>query len=81
MGLVQPSILNKATACAGHSGCLLAAWQQSNHAQKKALLTLLVKKVHEISEEEAQSLPDKDLDTTGFYDKLLSWFNTKLGTR
>ena len=62
-----------------HSGCLLAAWQQSNHSQKKHLLNLLVRKVHDISEEEAQALPDKDVDTNGFYDKVLSWINTKMG--
>lgn len=64
---------------AAHSGCLLAAWQQSNHSQKRHLLNLLVRKVHDISEEEAQALPEKDVDTNGFYDKFLSWVNTKLG--
>lgn len=65
--------------CAVHSGCLLTAWQQSSHSQKRHLLNLLVRQVHDISEEEAQALPEKDLDTNGCYDKVLNWLNTRLG--
>lgn len=39
---------------------------------------MLVRKVHDISEEEAQALPDKDADTVGLYDQVVSWLNTKL---
>ena len=41
-------------------------------------MNLLVRKVHDISEEEAQALPDKDIDTNSFYDKVVSWWNSKL---
>ena len=41
------------------------------------MLNLLVSKVLVISEEEAQALPDKDDDTVGRYDQIISWFNTK----
>lgn len=64
-----------------NSGSILAAWQQSNHAQKKHLLDMLVRQVHDISEEEAQALPDKDVDISGLYDRVLSWINTKVGRK
>lgn len=67
--------------CAAHAGCLLAAWQQSNHSQKKHLLNLLVRQVHDISEDEAQALPDKDADRNSFYDKVVSWVNAKTSRR
>ena len=55
------------------AGCLLAAWQNSkSHGQKRDVISWISKKVQEVSEADAQALPDLDPDHAGFYDELCS---------
>ena len=54
------------------AGSIQAAWQQGGHMQRNLLLDQLVRVLQNVSEEEAQALPDKDPEVPGMYDKLCS---------
>ena len=54
------------------SGSIQEEWQQGDHMQRNKLLNQLVRVLQNVSEEEAQALPDKDPETPGMYDKLCS---------
>ena len=54
------------------AGSIQAVWQQGDHKQRNLLLDQLVKVLQNVSEEEAQALPDKDPEVPGMYDKLCS---------
>ncbi len=55
-----------------HAASIQASWQQADRKQRVALLNQLVRKLQNISEEEAQAIPDKDPERPGFYDKMCS---------
>ena len=50
----------------------MTAWQSSNSRQQKDLIDELARVVQNISETDAQELPDKDPDVPGIHDKLHS---------
>ncbi len=61
------------------SVCVCAAsiqtvWQQADRKQRVALLNQLVRKLQNISEEEAQAITNKDPESPGVYDRLCSMF-------
>ena len=54
------------------AGSIQAAWGQGNHVQCNKLLDQLARQLQNVSEDEAQALPDKDPEVPGMYDKLCS---------
>lgn len=54
------------------AGCIQAAWRQGDHVQRNKLLDQLARVLQNVSEDEAQALPDKDPEVPGMYDKLCS---------
>lgn len=52
------------------TGSLMEVWQSSSWAQQTSLLNQLAKLMQNISETEAQDLPDKDPDVPGLHDSL-----------
>ena len=54
------------------TGSLLEAWQSGSPNQKTAIVSELCQTLLGISREEAQSLPNKDVPSTSFYEKMFS---------
>lgn len=54
------------------AGSIQAAWRQGDHVQRNKLLDQLARVLQNVSEDEAQALPDKDPEVPGMYDKLCS---------
>ncbi|DBA75054.1 TPA: hypothetical protein ACH3X1_010389 [Trebouxia sp. C0004] len=50
-------------------------WQQADRKQRVALLNQLVRKLQNISEEEAQAITNKDPESPGIYDRMCSMFH------
>jgi len=55
-----------------NAASIQTSWQQADRKQRVALLNQLVRKLQNISEEEAQAIPDKDPERPGLYDKMCS---------
>ena len=55
-----------------HAASIQTSWQQVDRKQRVALLNQLVRKLQNISEEEAQAIPEKDPERPGLYDKMYS---------
>ena len=50
---------------------LLTAWQTSrSRRERQDVISWISKKVHEITEVEAQALPDRDPEQPSWYDKM-----------
>ena len=61
---------NKQGCVSISTGCVLEAWQHGDRAQRHKLLDQLVRVLQNVTEEEAQALPDKDPERPGVYDRV-----------